>query len=431
MKMMKNRIYKNTSDGYLRFLAHLMVLAILAGTLISCGDDDEGSDVLPEDNEIESAALLMYRIVSPEDDAFFIGAFEEIPTEFDLTQYVEVGGEGSSVVALGDDAFVWDGGSTLTKWEIDRMDLSISQGGVLDLSGQGFSGEVGNPVSFSETEAYIFSYDIGRIVEFNPETMEIVETIDFTPLPIEGWTPFTSENALRIVINFVVADGVVLALLQQLDNVDFTSPGEALLFVFDPATNTISYERDNRVPLTNRVFLAHEDGFIYVPPYWAGNFPLFYGGQDPETFASGTTMLRLFPNGTWDPNFSIDFGEILGVDFIRSVPDIVGNEAIVAHWPVGTEPIPEAPFDIFQIPLTASIVNIETGDSRPFTVLDNLGFSSWNPIGFYQGNLYINGFPASDDDQNQLMRQDGIENYTTVLRSRGASEGFRYLAQLW
>ena len=146
--MNKNNIEKST------FSSRLTLLTItLTFTFFACNDDDH-----PEQNleEVETATLLSLRTEGADGRIYYMAVYEEIPNEPDLSTMVELG-PGFRVYAFGENPYTWDGNaSNLTKWNVDRTNLNVSEAEVMSLAGLGISGDLGPPAFFSDEQAYFF-----------------------------------------------------------------------------------------------------------------------------------------------------------------------------------------------------------------------------------------------------------------------------------
>ncbi|MEM1044367.1 MAG: hypothetical protein AAGI91_17295 [Bacteroidota bacterium] len=403
-------------------------VALLALTVAAC---DSAEVAPPPVAEFESAVVFNYRLQDPDGYVNFVGVYEDVPTELDLSTMIEAGGDGSSVISLGDEIFVYDGVSTYTKFTVDRTDLSLTADDrVIDLSRAGVTGEIGNPVFVGDNEVYLIDSANGVIVEIDPEAMEIVETINFPPTVAEGWTPFTGSGAsFSTFHHYVTAENLVIAVVASFDTADWTQPYATTLMVFDPATNQVTFNSDDRVPSSYSQLIEMPDGSFFLDPYWSTSIAETYGNHDSAEIPSGNVMLRILPDGTFDPNFEIDLGETAGFDYVRDVPFVLGDEAVVNHYPAGTA-APDDWIGIFSIPTVATAVNLQTGATRPFTALD--GYTAWGPLGKVGNTEYFFAYPPdsiTDEDNFEVLRQNGLTSYTTVIETPGGD--VRWLAQLW
>ncbi|MEN0048204.1 MAG: hypothetical protein AAF806_14175 [Bacteroidota bacterium] len=400
-----------------------MLLALFALSLSSCGDDDV-TDVEPkEDEELETGIAIIHRIITPDSDTWYLSAHEEVPATYDVSEALEVGQRGANPAIFGGAVYVANQG-IYTKYVVDKKNLSISVGGSFDLTSVGSTQELSDPILFSDTEAYFVDYRIGRVIEFNPEAMEIVETYDFDPLPIEGWIPFNPENLDQFTFGHVKGDDVVICPILVRDFNSWTTPNEAQLLIFDRNTKQVRYETDDRYT-TNDIFpIQLGDGSYIIGPSWYSNLYDGYGDFEENQLENENMAIRVLPDGTIDPNFDVDYGEILGVDYIRQTTMAFGNDVIVSYWPDGTE-LPENWRDLFQIPTQKAVIDLDARTFRPFNSLTD--YSNFFVSGTFEDSNLIIGF-GQDGAQNAILRQNGIDDYTILVQSDGQ---FRDVNQLW
>ncbi|MEM0939366.1 MAG: hypothetical protein AAF600_16105 [Bacteroidota bacterium] len=430
---MKNRFNNLNNAWFSCNLTQLILLALFTFTLVSCGDDDDDDIVDPDPNEgeIESAIFYSWGALSPEGFTQYFGVSEEFPTSIDLSTMIEYGTEEATFAILGDEIFISSAG-TYTKYVVDRTDLSISIEGSFDLSGVGVSNdtELPAPIAFSETEAYLIDYTIGRVIEFNPELMEIVEVIEFQPLPVEGWTPFTSSNSFTGVFSAYQGDDAIIAPILNQDFTDWTSPYELQFLVFNRLTNSVTYTRDHSYVSNGIGFIEMPDGAYYLSPDFQGGLLPFYGDHDAAGIPNPYHAIRILRDGSIDPGFDLDLNEILGSNLIRSTNTLVGDEILVTHGTV-PDPAPENWRDALNLANMSTIVNYQTGETRPFNAPELDKYNFWNFRGRYQGKNYYGGFPPGypDTENFEVLRQDGIDSYTVVLSVPGGNmEG---ITELW
>ncbi|MEM1042758.1 MAG: hypothetical protein AAGI91_09025 [Bacteroidota bacterium] len=410
-----------------RFAAALV--ALLALTVVACDSTDSDPNPDPGPGEFAQGVLFAFSAEGPDEETLFIGVYEDVPTSVDLSEMVEVGGEDASVFTIGDDIFVSDGEGIYTKYVVDRTDLSISIEGQLNLTGLGITGELGNPVAFSDTEAYLVAYNAGsagKVVEFNPQdlTQGATEVIDFEPLSTDGWA---SDNAFVGAFRYVKGDGTIMAPIVNVDLTDFTHPFESQVFVFDTRTNTVRYETDARATGNSDRFRDIGDGsYLTFPAWYVSVYPYF--ADLPDSSGDPLTLLRVRPDGTHDPTFSLDLSEAIdGVLFINQVPFVVDGEVVVTHYPADT-PIPEEWPELFDFNTVNTVVNLETGATRPFNALQE--YSRFNPYGTVNGVRYISGIPLDlENGPRDVLVQNSIESYTVVLSTRDGSP--ESIEQLW
>ncbi|MEM6842502.1 MAG: hypothetical protein AAF632_09780 [Bacteroidota bacterium] len=418
---------KNLALIKMPFNGIFMLLALFALSLSSCSDDDADADTVPdvpeEPGELATGVAIIHRIITPESDTWYLSAHETVPETYDVSQALEVGQQGANPAIFDGAVYVANQG-TYTKYVVDRTDLSISVGGSFDLTSVGSTQELADPVSFSETEAYFVDYRIGRVIEFNPEAMEIVATYDFDPLPIEGWIPFNPEGFDQFSFGHVRGDDVVICPILTREFNSWTTPNEAQILVFDRNTKQVRYEIDERYTSNDIFPIQLGDGSYIIGPTWHSNLYEDYGDFEEGELVNENLAMRVLRDGTIDPDFGVDYAEILDVDYIRQTTMAFGNDVIVSYWPDGTES-GEGPFGIFDNPTEKAVINLDDETSRPFNALTD--YSNFFVSGSFEGSNLIIGF-GQDGAQNAILRQDGIDDYTILVQAEGQ---FRDVNQLW
>ncbi len=410
-------------------LASIVLLASSTIIFSRCSSEDDDADVGPgtDPNEIENAVVIVYRIIDTNSDTWFIEAYEDIPSGVDISTVTEVGQAGSTVNPVGDAVIVWNGEGLITKWAVDRTTLDVFQDGTIDIAELGVEGDIGTIISKSPTEAYLMDNKIGVIVEFNPEIMEVVEVIEYPPYQPVGWFPNDPNEPFVNTFQHRLVDDLIIAPFMTGDFVDFNAPYEAIMFVFNTVTNEVKFVTDDRMATGNDRFLTAPSGEMYFPNRFYAGLLTTFADHDESLLPPTTSILRFLPNGTWDPDFFLDMKEVTGTDFIWRPQFVVGNEMVVSYWPEETPIDPNESWGgIFGQPRTASTINLDTFESRPFTSLDQ--YNGFNIIGEFQGTIYLSAFPA--EGPNILVRQDGIESYSEVFQSAEGVQ-LRQVAQLW
>ncbi|MEM6846111.1 MAG: hypothetical protein AAF632_28125 [Bacteroidota bacterium] len=418
---------KNLTLTKIPYSGIFMLLALFALSSSSCSDDDADADTVPdvpeEPGELATGVAIIHRIQTPESDTWYLSAHETVPETYDVSEAREVGQQGANTAIIDGAVYVANQG-IYTKYVVDRTDLSISIAGSFDLTSVGSTQELPDPVLFSETEAYLVDYRIGRTIEFNPETMEIVATYDFDPLPIEGWVPFNPTNIDRFTFGCQQGDDVVICPISATEFENWTTPNEAQILVFDRNTKQVSYSIDDRYVISDLFPIQLGDGNYILGPTWYSNLFEVNGDFEAGELVNENLAIRLLRDGSIDPNFDVDYGEILGVEYIRQTTMAVGNEIVVSYWPEGTDPGDED-FSIFDNPTEIAIIDLDTETARPFNALDD--YSNWLITGTFEGSNMLIAF-GEDGAQNAILRQNSLEDYTVLVESDGQ---FREVNQLW
>ncbi|MEM6526144.1 MAG: hypothetical protein AAF693_20275 [Bacteroidota bacterium] len=427
---MKILNFKKTIKNYT--WATVLLIGVLTLGITSCSDDD-GTDVDPGGQEIESAWWSSYEVRAPEGDIYYLTVTEDIPTDFNASSAVELGFE-QTVIAVEDNIYVYNpSAQTITKWSVDRTDLSLSVEGILSVATTGIpSGALINPTVVSETEAYLHRLEEGIMVEWNPADMTITEVHQVEPLvPIHG------DNGVALTLDtYVRGEKVIIPILDSrpLECCDVGANDNigARVAVFDINSKILEYKSDERLAYTFFISPTDENGRIYIQPNNNGAVLWEYFNIDPSQTPSPHTLLRLNEDGSsFDPNFSFDFDDVLDIGMFNLASFVFDNKIVLSYWDNEDGELPPNYGDAFSIranPLTLVSVDLDNGDVEPFTALDKyntiLFVSRVDGVNYFLG---ISGEFGNDD--THFLRQNGLDDFTELSSFEGAFG--RGLGKLW
>ena len=420
---MKKSKKNNKKSCFLNRIALLSIVFTLA--LFACSDDDG-----PDENleEVETAILLSLRTEGVDGRVYYMGVYEEIPSEPDLSTMVELG-PGFRVYAFEDNPYTWDGNaSNLTKWNVDRANLSVSEAEVMSLAGLGISGDLGPPAFFSDEQAYFFDLPEGRVVAFNPSIMEITETINVEPLVYDG-VPTSPPTINYDVWEKWVRGGKIIMSVGYSDRQEFTIPNKATTAVFDPVAKTVTYHQDTRMASASSTLEEDENGNLYQKSAWEAAFAAHYGNHDQSGLNPLVGLLKVNNDGTHDPDFFINFSEVLNTKAFSGggIPFVFNNQVVVTF----KAPSYEFPDDFADRNVvggdTAVVLNLTTLETAPFPYLsdDYTGFGLRTII---DGTPYLWADNAVEG-YNFILRQDAIDSYTEISKMTGGE--LQQFYKLW
>lgn len=424
ISVINNCLNKVTMNKQMLKKTRSWMLALLVLSMAACNDDNDG-DINLDDQEVESAVLLSLRTQSPSGVVYYMNVFEDFPEEVQVNNLIELG-EDIRVHSFGEHPYVWNGdASTMTKWNVDKTDLSLSQASVMSLAGVGISGDFGPPVFSSETQAYFFALTEGKVVEFNPTEMTITNTHEVTPITFSG----LANGAWYDVWDKYVSGDKVIMSIGFYPGSNWDIPSGATTAVFDITTNSVTYNTDERLLAGYETMVVDESGTIYQYPSYEAGAAKHYGNHTdaPSTF----TMLKVNADGTYDPSFMYDFSTVLNSININTVQFIFDNQAVVHHttetsWPDD----PEGRWDFSNLDQSKFvIVDMNDNTVSDFTALDKYRSTGYNNI--IDGSIHINARVVDDNGNitGYLLRQNAIDNYTEVAKFVGGP--IRYSARLW
>lgn len=359
-------------------------LAVFLWGVMSC--DKHPNEVNPTTgNGTAPAVIVGNRVNTPGGTVYYMGAYPDVPNEVNYESMVELGSS-VTISSFGEHPYVWNGNaSTLTKYKV-ADDLTISITDFVSFASTGLGGFFGPPAFLSETQAYFFALGEGKVIEFNPTSMEITEIIDVDPL-VEAGDP--DINAITYY-SFRTEEGEFLLPVGSIP-VDFNKfPQYALVAVFDPATKSVSYQKDTRMSLGYNNFAKDESsGNLYYRPArntaQAEDYAKIEGAY-PTTGG----LLKMRNDGTYDPDFFIDLKELVNAHAITSVIYVYGTKAVVQHIDSSWE-APADPGEWFKYPRKLALVDLETLDIEyGFAALDQYG--TVYSVGEVDGNEFYANF---------------------------------------
>ena len=407
-------------SGFLCIFALLMVFS-----LVSCGGDDDGPtepDPDPDPVNIESASMVSFRTQTPTETIYYMNVFGEVPAELSTSNAIELGAN-QRIFSFGESPYTWNGNaSTLTKWNVSRTDLSIEPDAIMSVAGIGISGDLGEPSFVSETEAYFFALDVGKVIEFNPTEMTITETHDVPSIEFPGTG---SAGWYNVWIKYEKGDRVIMP-IGYYSAGTWDIPTNSQVAVFDTTTKTITYEDDDRLLAAAEVGVVSNNGDIYLQPAYGIDFAVHYGAHTGKP--STTTTLRMNEDGTFDDSFSYDFSNVIDSKFLREIPIIADNKAVVtvavSEWDFPADP--EARWG--SLTYDNFLVDMETDEVSEFTALNN--YDVW----FYSTttdntNYFVGQNESGETLTTFLLRQNAIDDYTEVTKFEGGV--IQGIAELW
>ena len=426
----------------------LSLILVLGLSLAACGDDDGPTppeepptgmdddgpigmdDDEPSPPEVESAWFISYRNVTPQGRVFYMEVKEEIPSETNSAEAVELG-LNADVYSFSGNPYTWNGSArTVTKWDVDRTTLELSTNSILSLATTGISRF--RPLFLSETQAFVTNLAEGLIVEWNPSTMEITETYNVDPLPDLG----TELVGYRESDGYLLSDKIVWPIWMAdpttcCENSDLPQPSESLVAIFDVSSGMLQYSTDDRQYANEAgLLLDPTDGSLYlypssrnalVPPYF-----------DTTGLPNGFSYLRINQDGSFDPDFNFDLTEVLDVVYIRSSVLVFDNKLAVNYIDDADYDFPAAyqdRYDVFSAgDLEQSVlIDLDTKEVTPFTALE--GWNGSSLLNTIDGVNYYAVFNTVDGIAG-ILRQDGATNLTQLSTHNGGS-GFETLDKLW
>ncbi|MBE8726463.1 hypothetical protein [Flavobacterium hungaricum] len=393
-----------------RFFKRYAVLAIMSSmfAFTSCSSDDPKTD---EGGQGDNPAVIAsVRVNTPSGRVFYLGAYDKFPSTLDYKTMTEIG-PGATIYSYGEHPYVWNGtASTLTKYNVSN-EMKISSADALSLAGTGVSGTFGPPAFVSETEAYFFALNDGKIIKFNPTTMSITETITVTPLPLSNDAAVKTSTYMSYVTS---AKKIILPVAAT--PTDYNKfPQYAQIAVFDIASKVVTYVKDTRMSMGYDTFAKGDDGTLYYRPSRATSLSLDYSTVTGAPPAGA--LLKVNPDGTFDQNFFVDLKAPLNAHSVNVVAYVHGGKAL-AQYLDNTFTPPAKPADWYNAPTKFALVDLKTLKVEPFTSFEKYG--TVYTVGTIDGVEYYGNITAPDG-KFSLLKQKGAADFEVVSEALGGS----------
>jgi len=393
-----------------RFFIKNAALALICSlfALTSCSSDDNKTDDEGQGNN--PAVIASVRVNTPSGRVFYLGAYDKFPSTLDYKTMTEIG-PGATIYSYGEHPYVWNGtASTLTRYNVSN-EMKISASDALSLAGTGVSGTFGPPAFVSETEAYFFALNDGKIIKFNPTTMSITETITVTPLPLSNDAAVKTSTYMSYVTS---AKKIILPVAAT--PTDYNKfPQYAQIAVFDIASKVVTYVKDTRMSMGYDTFAKGDDGTLYYRPSRATSLSLDYSTVTGAPPAGA--LLKVNPDGTFDPNFFVDLKTPLNAHSVNVVAYVNGGKAL-AQYLDNTFTPPAKPADWYNAPTKFALVDLKTLKVEPFTSFEKYG--TVYTVGTIDGVEYYGNITAPDG-KFSLLKQKGAADFEAVSEALGGS----------
>lgn len=384
------------------FFKPYFLMAILFLSITSCNNDD---NPVPDPGTTESTAILTsLRVSTPGGNVYYMGAYADIPDEMDYRDMVELG-TASTVSSYKEHPYVWNGNSSiLTKYEVTN-ELEIKVSDVVSFASTGISGGFGLPAFVSDEQAFFFALAEGKVIEFNPTTMKITETINVPVLDKSD----NSEINTHTYSNIITPNGKVILPIGSYpsDNPD-TFPQYGEIAVFDPSTNILTYVKDTRMSMGYDTAVKGNDGSYYYRP--SKNTAAAEDYTSLTDYPTQGGLLKIKEDGTFDSDYFVDLNEILGSHSTNSVVYVYDNKAIVQYLD-GTFTPPNDINEWWSATTKFALVDLINKTFEPFTSFEQYG--TVFTIGQIDGVEYYGNFGATSG-KFSLLKQTSATNFEVV-----------------
>ena len=393
----------------------LLLLTLVAFT--GCKKDDETT---PKE-ESKTAEIAVTRVNTPGGRVYYMGAYSALPSVLDYKDMIELGAN-VTVYSYGENAYAWNGNaSTFTKYSVSST-LQITVADVLSFASTGLSGFFGPPAFLSETKAYFFALSEGKVIEFNPKTMELTQIISVTVLPGSS----DANIKARTYNTYVTTGGkIVLPIDAEMPATGDVKqfPQYAQIAIFDPNLNTVTYENDNRMSMGFYTFTKDvSNGDYYYRP--SSNI------ARAETYADLTTpypttggFLKANADGTFNDDFFLDLKDSLDAHSILSVIYVYGTKAVVQYLPSTFVVNPDQGQWAASLSGKSqmALFDMVTGEYEPFTALTKYG--TVYSVGNVASQEYYGTFGGTGDAAGKyyVLRQTGPASFEVAAEALGGS----------
>lgn len=408
-----------------------LLISVISFGIASCTDDDNDSNLDPTADEIASGWVTGFNVSTPQGTVWYLRADEEVPEDFNASSSVELGFN-KRPYSFGENPYVWDSDArTMTKWEVNRTDLSLSPSGIMSLASTGYSSPVAYPAFISETQAFVTNLTEGLVIEWNPSDMTIIEVHEVDPLVSAHDNAFVFE-----FFNYVKNNKIFMPIGQNAPPTCCainTADMSAVVAVFDITTKTLEYIKDDRLMSTVFRFVSDENGSFYVQPIDENSWITEYFEYEPSSAPSPHTVLRFNDDGTFDSSFEFNLDDVLDIE-VYSESVLVFDDKLVLNYYDSDDGQLDPSYDdsrnlLDRINARTVSVDLNTGEVNEFTALSEYDFVIlYNRI---DGVNYYIAFSTvtSAFDTSHILRQNAIDDYTELGTYSGAAA--QWVGKLW
>ena len=394
-------------------------------------DPDPDTDPEP-DPDIDSGYLTAFGVDGPQGRVIYFDISENVPDNLDISNALEVG-LNVRPFGIGDNPFSWNSNSqTITKYEVDRTDLSITVEGIVSLASLGFNSTFLTPAVISDSTAYFFDLAEGVAIEWDYENMVINEVIN-----TETWLDYISGDEFAVTIPRVIGDKIFMSIreypLRACCDIGNEAGIDATVAVFDTVSKTLEYVSDDRLMAAFNQIRVDADGSIYIVPPRENAFIEPY--YDYSGTASPHLVLKMNQDGTFDSNFEFDLASVIPtLEKIEIVPTVLDGKAIVQYYDSRDVSLDTVAFDDrYSVPRsvgTRSVsVDLTTGEGLEFTALADYDFTDFLPE--TRGELYVVAYSQEVNpfDVSHILRINSFDSYTELSAYRNIAAQF--VIKLW
>ncbi|MEM9681558.1 MAG: hypothetical protein AAF901_14645, partial [Bacteroidota bacterium] len=339
--------------------------------------------------------------------------------------------------SYGKNPYTYDpNAKTLTKWTVDKSDLSLSVLGILSFADAGiqvnFAEDIGEPAFISDEEAYFTDLLEGLIIEWNPTDMTITEVIEVQAVgpDVPGTDMFVGERR-----KYISGDNIFIPLFIGSPNVccDFVTVngGGVNVGVFNTTTNTLEYRKDDRSLFSRADFIVDPiTNDMYVQPNEFAPMAIKYFNTD-EDVSQAYSVLKFNSDGTFDQNFQLNLRDIVPIE-VYTYGVIAFDGKLAFNYVDSTSwTFPETFNDRWSYYETSGLIKTVAIDVNTKEVTTFDGLSAYDEGGWLVGTVdgvnYVEGYTSQGI--TYFLRQNSFNDFTEVSQVEGG--GFTHVNQLW
>lgn len=274
-------------------------------------------------------------------------------------------------------------------------------------------------IFLSETVAFISDLSEGKIVEFNPETMEITKTHN---VPIitrpANFGAYTVGNLYK---------GKIIFPIQWLANAccDYSTPLKATIGIFDPATGILTYDTDERtIGLAPKVYIDGNNAYL-VPPSGQNDIIKYHYGA----LANPHIVLKLNNDGTIDDSYAKDLSVGLSnVTYFRTSTFVSQNKYFFTYSDSEFPKSFDDRYNSGEMEFHSVSYDLITNETNSLT-FDDKYYIAYTLANIDGVNYFRGVYLAGDTNDTDLFVQNSLEDFKAISTIKGGT--FSYLAKLW
>ena len=333
---------------------------LLAASVSAAGCSDHESNAPSGGSGENPAVMVVGQAYTPEEYLTYVGVFPDVPEgDIDFEHFREFGN--ANAYTHGGYVFVEEAGE-VKRFEVNQ-DLELVDGPILSWSNYGIAeANASYTVFASEQRAYTFAPDLGVVLVWDPELMELTSTLELDlparPQSMETWA----------------YDGRLVGdqLIWNVFSGDFEAPTQY------PAVTLAITDANSDAP----VRFIEDDRCLGGGPSSVdenGNYNVQAGAYYGYFYAYGndagarTCMLRVNQGeAELDPDFSLDYEELTGSGVTDLWLPLGNGRYIVRAWDPEVS-YPESPDDFWDNEaLHSLLVDTRTKQVTPYPDLEGV-----------------------------------------------------------